>query len=269
MKLRTWHLEGLIVATILVGALFAFGRAGDWREWVAALGVQLGFHHASVANRLQEGELARRVMAPNDAVWLPSVIRHVDCVAWLNRYWVGKEMAWVVYFLATGAVSALVGCAVFLLHPLWRRYWRHIKPRLGAVAPVLLALLLSGCATLHRHPGPIGTPSPEACFASQQALAAWVRYVEPYIRATLEAQAAHSCTPPGPRMLVPVPGPGPGPGPGPHHLKDSQAMAAAALHSATSPTPAICMLPEALGLTRLPDWGPIAASPVSPPVSFE
>jgi hypothetical protein len=73
---------------------------------------------------------------------------------------------------------------------------------------LLLSLLLTGCATLHRHPGPIGTPSPEACFASQQALDAWVRYVEPYIRATLEAQAAHSCTPPVVPMPVPeVPAP--------------------------------------------------------------
>lgn len=70
-------------------------------------------------------------------------------------------------------------------------------------AAILCGLLLSGCATLHRHPGPIGTPSPEACFASQQALDAWVRYVEPYIRATLAAEAAHSCTPP----VVPTPVP--------------------------------------------------------------
>jgi len=59
MKLRTWHLEGLFVATALVGALFTFGKAGNWREWVAALGVQLGFHHASVANRLEEAEEER------------------------------------------------------------------------------------------------------------------------------------------------------------------------------------------------------------------
>lgn len=73
---------------------------------------------------------------------------------------------------------------------------------LGARA--LVALLLSGCATFHRHPGAIGSPGPEACFASQQALDAWVRYVEPYIRATLEAQAAHSCTPPAvPTMPAP------------------------------------------------------------------
>lgn len=116
MKLRTWHLEGLAVAVALSTALVASGKAGDWREWVAALGVQLGFHHASVASRLQEAELAR-VGVRTDAA-------RVECVRWLTRYWVGKELAWVAYFLATGAVSALVGCGVFLLHPLWRSWYR-------------------------------------------------------------------------------------------------------------------------------------------------
>jgi hypothetical protein len=116
--LRTWHLEGLFVASALAGALIAFGRAGDWREWVAALGVQFGFHHASVASRLQEAEDERERNA-----WVPSTAR-VECIRWLDRYWVLKEVAWVAYFLATGAVSALVGCAVFLAHPFWRRWYR-------------------------------------------------------------------------------------------------------------------------------------------------
>lgn len=115
MRLKTWHIEGLVVWSALVGALFAFGKAGDWREWVAAMGVGLGFHHASVSSRLAESEAARPV---------PSV----ECVRWLTRYFVGKEVAWVTYFVATGAVSALVGCGIFIVHPLWRRWYRHWKP---------------------------------------------------------------------------------------------------------------------------------------------
>lgn len=116
MKLKTCHLEGLVVWSVLVGALFVFGKAEDWREWVAAVGVGLGFHHASVSSRLAEAEEARPV---------PSV----ECVRWLTRYFVGKELAWVTYFLATGAVSALVGCAVFIAHPIWRRWYRARYPR--------------------------------------------------------------------------------------------------------------------------------------------
>ena len=57
----------------------------------------------------------------------------------------------MVFFLATGAVSALVGCAVFLLHPLWRRWYRARKPRAGGAALALLVLLpllglFGGCA---------------------------------------------------------------------------------------------------------------------------
>lgn len=129
MKLKTWHLEGLFVACALTTSVLLFGKAGDWREWLAALGVQLGFHHASVANRLQEAEEARVEHNNVQHGDLLGLIRHVECVRWLTRYWVGKELAWVAYFLATGAVSPLVGCAVFLLHPLWRRWYRAHFPR--------------------------------------------------------------------------------------------------------------------------------------------
>lgn len=122
MRLRTWHMEGLFVASALAGALFLFGKAGDWREWVAALGVQLGFHHASVANRLQEAEVVSRVEGMRAG-------GYVECVRWLDRYWIGKEIAWVTFFLATGAIAPLVGCAVFIAHPLWRRWYRTRYPR--------------------------------------------------------------------------------------------------------------------------------------------
>jgi hypothetical protein len=128
VRLKTWHFEGLFVASMLTGALFAFDKAGDWREWLAAIGVQLGFHHASVANRLEEAQQAlqehTRALDP-----MPMTrAHHVECVRWLARYWVGKELAWVAFFLATGAVAPLVGCAVFLAHPFWRRWYRAQRP---------------------------------------------------------------------------------------------------------------------------------------------
>lgn len=128
-RVPTWWLEGLFVATCLASAVLLLGRASDWREWLAALGVQLGFHHASVANRLQEAEEGRASAARGAVTEHSLWVHHVECVRWLNRYWVGKELAWVAYFLATGAVSPLVGCAVFLLHPFWRRYYRSRWPR--------------------------------------------------------------------------------------------------------------------------------------------
>lgn len=131
MKLKTWHIEGFVVATSLMGALLAFGKAGDWREWVAALGVQLGFHHASVANRLQEAEERRSRAGLGTVVDGAAASAYVECVHMLHRYWLMKEVAWVAYFLSTGAVSALVGCAVFLAHPFWRRWYRKRRPKAG------------------------------------------------------------------------------------------------------------------------------------------
>jgi hypothetical protein len=124
MRVKTWHVEGLAVAASLSSAVLLLGKAGDWREWLAALGVQLGFHHASVANRLQEAqEMLQKHSGALDSMPMTRA-HHVECVRWLSRYWVAKELAWVAYFLATGAVSPLVGCVVFLLHPLWRRWYR-------------------------------------------------------------------------------------------------------------------------------------------------
>jgi hypothetical protein len=139
-ELRTWQLEGLFVVGWLIGALVASGKAGDWREWVAALGVQLGFHHASVADRLREAEEAQWVPTAHGDLRLMDLLHNyqphrVECVAWLQRYWVGKELAWVVFFLAHGLVSPLVGCAVFLLHPFWRRWYRARFPSKGHTDP--------------------------------------------------------------------------------------------------------------------------------------
>jgi hypothetical protein len=76
--------------------------------------------------------------------------------------------------------------------------------RRGGTLLVLFAvgLSLQGCVpSLHQHPGPIGKPGPAACYAASEARRAWLTYVEPYVRAVLEAQEAHSCQP------VPVPPP--------------------------------------------------------------
>jgi hypothetical protein len=122
VRLKTWHIEGAVVWGALAGAVLLLGRANDWREWVAVLGVGFGFHHASVANRLEEAEQVR------DAYDGPMPAR-VECVKWLSRYWLLKEVAWVTYFLATGAVAPLVGCCVFILHPFWRKWYRARHPR--------------------------------------------------------------------------------------------------------------------------------------------
>ena len=113
MTLRTWHVENAVVAFTLGSVVIA--THGATVEWVGALAVFCGFCHASIAERMREQEAARPV---------PSV----ECHRLSTVFFLAKEAAWVVYFLAHNAYSALVGCAVFALYPLWRRIWRRRDP---------------------------------------------------------------------------------------------------------------------------------------------
>ncbi|WP_438029010.1 hypothetical protein [Sorangium sp. So ce233] len=111
--MRTWHVEHAVVVAVLSTVVLATG--GALVEWVGAAAVYAGFGHASVSERLAEREAAR-------------ARPEVHCYAWAARYWVAKELLWLAYFVAHRSWSALVGCGVFLVYPLWRRYWRRIHP---------------------------------------------------------------------------------------------------------------------------------------------
>jgi hypothetical protein len=111
--MKTWHIEGAIVALILVSV--AVITHGGWREWLGALAVQLTFHHAAISERMAERQSARDT--PD-----------VTCWQWSTRLFVSKELLWFVYFAAVGAWSALVGVVLFLCYPAWRRFWRSVHP---------------------------------------------------------------------------------------------------------------------------------------------
>ena len=111
--MKTWHLENLTVVTVLLAVwVFTGARA---IELVGSAAVYCGFCHASIAERMREREAARPV---------PSV----ECHRLSTWFFLAKELLWASYFLATGAWSALVGCAVFAVYPLWRRWWRSVHP---------------------------------------------------------------------------------------------------------------------------------------------
>ena len=74
-----------------------------------------GFAHAQIAERLREQEALR-------------VNPSVSCHQFLGRYFLLREILWTAYFVALGAWSALVGCALFALYPVWRRAWRKMHP---------------------------------------------------------------------------------------------------------------------------------------------
>ena len=112
-KIPTWRLESLAMATVL-GGVVLFTDSG-WLPWVGAAAVYLTSRHMSVADRLREKEQL-------------GLETSVHCVSWLERYWVGKEILWAVYFVALEAWPALVGVALFIAYPYWRRWYRRRWP---------------------------------------------------------------------------------------------------------------------------------------------
>jgi hypothetical protein len=111
--MKTWHVENAVVATILLAVWAATGHRPI--ELVGCVAVFCGFCHASIAERMREREAARAV---------PSV----SCYWMATWFFVAKEVGWFAYFIAMHAWSALVGCALFAIYPLYRRVWRRYHP---------------------------------------------------------------------------------------------------------------------------------------------
>lgn len=111
--MKTWHIETLVVAAVVgTVAVVSGGRPVDW---LTALAVLISFGHASVADRLAEREIAKP--QPD-----------VECVGWLRRYWLAKEVCWAIVFVVSGLWPALIGAAVFAIHPFWRKAYRSRRP---------------------------------------------------------------------------------------------------------------------------------------------
>lgn len=106
--MKTWQGELVVAATVMAGCALAAGGGVQWLGAAAVIGT---FAHTQVADRLSAKEAARAVP-------------EVDCYRWLTRYLVAKELLWIVFFAMTGAWTALAGVPLFLLYPLWRRWWR-------------------------------------------------------------------------------------------------------------------------------------------------
>jgi len=119
--MRTWQIEMIVVGNILaVVAILTASPANYYIEVVGALAVLLTFAHVQVADRLAEKEQERESLKLSEET--------VECHRWATRYLVSKEICWLLYFLVLGAYSALVGVGVFLLYPVWRRYYRKKRP---------------------------------------------------------------------------------------------------------------------------------------------
>ncbi len=114
---KTWVYEFTVVLIILV--VVAVITKKGLIEWIGVLAVLVTFGHTQIADRLHERE-AQRYQIDKSA--------EVECYWKLNYYFYIKEILWFTYFVFLGAYSALVGVFLFLLYPIWRRYWRKKHP---------------------------------------------------------------------------------------------------------------------------------------------
>lgn len=113
MHLKTYHYEGAFIFCILLIPFFF--QEIRLSEIVATLAVFLTFMHASVADRLQEQQAIKDV--PD--VW---------CHHKLQRYFLGKEALWIIFFIMIKSWAALLGAVIFFLYPFWRKWYRKRYP---------------------------------------------------------------------------------------------------------------------------------------------
>lgn len=111
--IRTWQVEATSVACVLFSTAILTG--GTFVQWISALAVLFTFMHAQVSERMAEIQSLK-------------VKPEVYCYRWSTRYFYAKEVLWCAVFSLTGAWPALVGVGLFLLYPIWRRWWRRYNP---------------------------------------------------------------------------------------------------------------------------------------------
>lgn len=106
--MKTWHIETAVVYLTLIAV-------NVWTEanlvgWIGAIAVGLSFGCTSIGQRMTEAQEKQAV-------------KTVHCYKAYNWYFWGKELMWVTHFIMLKSWSALVGCAVFAIYPIWRKFY--------------------------------------------------------------------------------------------------------------------------------------------------
>ncbi len=108
----------MLVVFIILATVTIF-TGNNLVEWLGVFAVLFTFGHASVSNSLAE-EQHRKFQMTGQV--------EVECYRWSTRYYVLKESFWLFYFILHQSYAALVGVIVFLLYPLWRKWYRKHYP---------------------------------------------------------------------------------------------------------------------------------------------
>ncbi|HEY9793643.1 MAG TPA: hypothetical protein V6D22_24810 [Candidatus Obscuribacterales bacterium] len=107
--MHLWQLEALFVAMIL--STTAFFSGGKLTDWIGAAAVLFTFMHGQISFDFQEAQ---------ETLENPQVA----CYKWSGRYFVIKEMLWIVTFVLLRAWPLLVGTVIFATYPRWRKWLR-------------------------------------------------------------------------------------------------------------------------------------------------
>lgn len=111
--MKTWQIESIVVLIILSSSLLL--KEIGYVDIICLFAIWITFLHAQVADRLQEKQSQKT--EPD-----------VDCFRWSNRYFIAKEVLWIIFFLLIRSYPALIGAIVFSLYPYWRKFYRKKYP---------------------------------------------------------------------------------------------------------------------------------------------
>ena len=106
----TWKYEAIFVGSLLM--VVAYLSGSHITDWLGATAVLLTFMHGQISFDFQDAQ--GQMMKLN-----------VSCYRWSGRYFVTKEILWVVTFALMQAWPLLVGTIVFLTYPKWRKVFRE------------------------------------------------------------------------------------------------------------------------------------------------
>lgn len=110
--MRTWHYEIGVVTAIVFASAEATG--GTWPNRVTALALVFTFAHAQIADRMAEQQ--------------ERSADQIECWRKAAYFWVTKEALWITVFALTKLWTAIIGAVVFLLYPVWRKWYRKRRP---------------------------------------------------------------------------------------------------------------------------------------------
>lgn len=103
----------LVVGVVL--SLVAFFFSNDLAGWLTAAAILATFGHTQIGDRMQERQSLMET---------PSV----ECHWKMNYYFVGKEVLWITMFLVVQNYPAIIGSALFIAYPHWRKWYRKRNP---------------------------------------------------------------------------------------------------------------------------------------------